>query len=142
MKISKTHQALANNLKNPKVLTNPEDFLGPNWEDVINFWFYVDTLSESEISKIGDRYLALDYHVRDAARLAARVSAEEVVGWKVRSAAWCATRGVVVASATIELLGHQRLLEQGKPLTFLPLCIKKKNRLQILLSSIKQLLNL
>jgi hypothetical protein len=122
MKISKSHQKFSDLLKEPRALTNPEDFLGPNWEDVINFWLYVDSLSESEISKIGDRYLALDYHVRDAVMLAARVSAEEVVGWKVRSAAWFAAWGVF-GYVTYELIASHKLLEQGNSPTFLPLCL-------------------
>jgi hypothetical protein len=132
MKISKIHERFSDYLEDPKVLTNPEDYLGPNWEDVINFWLYLDTLSESEISKIGDRYYALDYHVSDAARLAARLaardSAEEVVGEKVKNAAWLAAfyiSGDVFAYATEELLTHHKLLEQGKTLVALPLCLEQ-----------------
>jgi hypothetical protein len=127
MKISKIHQEFSDILKEPRALKHPEDFLGPNWEDVINFWLYVDTLSESEISKIGDRYLALDYHVREASRRAARDSAGEVVGWKVKNAAWCASYDVtrlVFAYATNELIAYHKLLEQNKTPLALPFCLK------------------
>jgi hypothetical protein len=133
MKISKSHRRFSEDLKDPKALTNPEDFLGPNWEDVINFWLYVDTLSESEISKIGDRYYALDYIVRGSALDASSVAAGHVVGMKTKAAAWRVALYLtndsfywVFGDATWELIGSHKLLEQGKSPTFLPLCLKSK----------------
>ena len=122
MKISKIHQRFSDRLKEPRALTNPEDFLGPNWEDVINFWFYVDTLNQGEIIKTNGRYWALNVVMRESAVRAARDSAEEVVGWKVRSAAWFAAWGVF-GYVTYELIASHKLLEQGKSPTFLPLCL-------------------
>ncbi len=46
MKISKTQQRLSEQLNNPEVLTNPEPFLGPNWETVIRWWLYEESLTE------------------------------------------------------------------------------------------------
>jgi hypothetical protein len=127
MKISKTHQKFSDYLEDPKALTNPEDYLGPNWEDVINFWLYVDTLSASEKRKMGDRYWDLDYHVLKYASDASWVAAKEVVGMNVKSAAWMAAYYVtsdVFADATNELIAPHKLLEQDKTLLFLPLCLK------------------
>jgi hypothetical protein len=146
MKISKTHQRFSYRLKEPRALTNPEDFLGPNWEDVINFWFYIDTLSEEEKRNINKSYGSLDHIVRSPSYVAAHDAAKEVVGKRVKIVSYnCASKQFdeillywpVIGYATWELIGSHKLLEQGKPLTFLPLCIKKKNSLQRLLSSIK-----
>jgi hypothetical protein len=69
MTYSKIHQRFSERLKNPDVLTNPGKYLGPNYQDVLNFWFYVDTLSDEEKKKMGQRYFALDDDVRDCAFL-------------------------------------------------------------------------
>jgi hypothetical protein len=120
MKISKTHQDFSEQLNEPKVLTNLEDYLGPNWKDVINFWFYIDTLSENERERIVDSYLDLGEDVRESASDASWCAAEEVVGWKVTSAAWD-----TYGWATLELIAHHKLLEQGKSLVFLPIFVLK-----------------
>jgi hypothetical protein len=128
MKISKTHRRFSEELIEPKALTNPEDYLGPNWQDVINFWLFIDGLSESEISKIGDRYWDLDYHVREADYSFSYCAAKEIVGVNVRNAAlWAAyevTVLVVFDFATSELIASHKLLEQDKTLVALPLCLK------------------
>jgi hypothetical protein len=146
MKISKTQQRFSEELKEPRSLTNPEDYLGPNWQDVINFWLYVDGLSYEEKYKMNKCYWALDRDVRIGACCSSRDAAKEVVGKKVRDASWYATYDVsdwyIFQYATNELIAQHKLLEQGKTLVFLPLCIKNKTRLQRLLSSIKQFLNL
>jgi hypothetical protein len=128
MKISKIHESFSDFLKEPKARTNPEDFLGPNWEDVINFWLYIDGLSGEEMERMDDRYWASDYDVLDSFRGAAEVAAEEVVGWKVGNAAW---KAVYYASdsgcfswATYELIASHKLLEQNKTLVALPICLK------------------
>jgi hypothetical protein len=129
MTYSKIHQAYSEHLNQPDVLTDPGKYLGPNWEDVLNFWIYVDALSEQEREKMYDRYLALDEDVWDSAWCAAMDAANEVVGWRFRIAAWLAAysvtgRRAVFGDATEELIGHHKLLEQNKTPTFLPLCVK------------------
>jgi hypothetical protein len=65
MKISKSHKYFANRLHrlrqitNQEDLTHPERYLGSNWEAVINFWLYLDTLSEEQFEIVEGRYLAL-----------------------------------------------------------------------------------
>jgi hypothetical protein len=87
MTYSKIHQAFSEHLKNPDVLKNPEKYLGPNWGDVLNFWIYVETLSEQEKQEMRQRYWALDDYVQNSAVFAACDAAEEVVGEKFRRAA-------------------------------------------------------
>jgi hypothetical protein len=128
MTYSKTHERFSERLKQPDVLTNPEKYLGPNWEDVLNFWIYVDTLSKQEREELGQRYWDLNYNVRLSARIAARDAAEEVVGEDFRIDACLATVHVtgwwVFGCATWELIGHHKLLEQYKTPLALPLCVK------------------
>jgi hypothetical protein len=129
MTYSKIHQKFSNYLKQPDVRTNPEKYLGPNWEDVLNFWIYVDTLSVEEMEEIGQRYRALDEEVRISAIIAACDAAEEVVGLDFRYDAWFAAYDVtgsrvVFSWATYELIGHHKLLEQNKTPLALQYCIK------------------
>jgi hypothetical protein len=124
MKISKTHQRFSDNLNEPRALTNPEDYLGPNWRDVINFWFYIDTISEVEELKMNFSYFDLDFLVRADIFGAARDAAKEVVGWKVATASWFASSRAIFGDATRELIAHHKLLEQDKTLVALPLCLK------------------
>ncbi len=127
MKISKIHRRFSEELKEPKALTNPKDFLGPNWEDVINFWLYIDGLSYDEKCEMNTRYYALEDDVRGLAFDISQAAAEEVVGDEVRNAAWMSAYEVtftVFADATVELISHHKLLEQNKTLVALPLCLK------------------
>jgi hypothetical protein len=129
MTYSKIHQAFSERLKKPDALKNPEKYLGPNYQDVLNFWIYVDTLSNKEKEEMDQSYWALDEEVRDSAINTARDAADDVVGWGFRNAAWCAVWDVtglrlVFVDATLELIGHHKLLEQGKTPLALPLCVK------------------
>jgi hypothetical protein len=130
MTYSKTHQRFADRLNNQRALEHPEEFLGPNWKDVLNFWWFLDGFSEEQRKIVWERYQALDDDVwdsaRDAADDAACVAAGNacVAAYAACVAAYAAWDAAYVAAAvslyaTYELIGSHRLLEQGKPLTFL-----------------------
>ena len=53
---SKTHKRFSELLDNPEVLSNPEEFLGPNFEAVLNYWLVLDGLSEEQWKTIQGRY--------------------------------------------------------------------------------------
>jgi hypothetical protein len=118
MTYSKIHKRFSERLYQPDALTDPEKYLGPNWKDVLNFWIYVDTLSDEDKKEIDDRYWALDDDVRYCDIDAARNAATEVIGRGFRYAAWCAAYDVtgwgVFGYATYELIAHHKLLEQNK----------------------------
>jgi hypothetical protein len=129
MTYSKIHQKFSKYLKQPDALTHPAKYLGPNYQDVLNFWIYVDTLSYEENEKMEDRYYALD-DVRVSAILAAKNAAKAVVGEDFRRAAWnsaCDVTGwgSVFSWATYELIAHHKLLEQNKTLMFIRLYTKQ-----------------
>ena len=133
MTYSKIHKRFSELLNQPDALTNPAKYLGPNWEDVLNFWIYLDTLSDEKKEEMGDNYWALDFNVRVSAYFAAWVAATEVIGVEFRCEAFDAAYDtaydvtgwrVVFGTATCELIAHHKLLEQNKTLTFLPLYVK------------------
>jgi len=84
---SKTHQNFSNNLQKPEALTKPQDFLGQNYETVMNFWWFMDSLTEDNWNEVASRYHALDHAARNAARDAAR----DAAGIAARNAAGDAT---------------------------------------------------
>jgi carbohydrate-binding DOMON domain-containing protein len=111
---SKTHQRFADELETQRALEYPEEFLGPNWKDVLNFWWFLDGLSEDQWEIVRQRDWALD---ADAAYDAAADDAARDAAWDAAGYAY----GGATGYATLELIGSHRLLEQGKPITFLPL---------------------
>jgi hypothetical protein len=118
MKISRTHQRLSNHLNNPEVLTNPELFLGPNWETVLRFWLYYESLTYEQKDELERRYFAIVYNNRIRAENLAHNVAIEVVGvvnW--RPVCWATT----YPSLTYELIAMHLLFERGHFLTFVPL---------------------
>ena len=120
MNYSKFHKKFSTELQNPEALTNPQDFLGPNYETVLNFWWTIDSLTETQWNEVARRYSALDPAARDTARDAAGSAARSSAGY----AAWYgASYGASYAArdATWELMGMHTLLNDGKSLLFVPL---------------------
>ena len=119
MKISETHQFFANWLNDQRALSHPEEFLGPNWKEVLNFWIYLDALSDEQLDIVDSQYCAYDLadkiSMLNLAESAANTTTTEriaygavVAGWRNRGATW-------------ELIGVHKILEQGKSLKFIPL---------------------
>jgi hypothetical protein len=125
MKISKTHENFADLLKKQEVLTHPENYLGPNWEEVINFWLYLDTLSYEQLRVAGNRYLALSFEEWIVARKNARDIAEDVTNYTDDATAAVYSSVSYAKSpaeyATLELIGLDKLLEQGHQPVFFPM---------------------
>jgi hypothetical protein len=129
-KISKIHQSFSR--AHQRALSHPEAYLGPNWKSVLNFWSYLDTLSPKQIEVSADRYAELrwvgDYYRRHSL---ARNASWDTIGEGFSAFAWnktsttvgCAstTVGYAAGHAIYELIGLHIILEQGKPLTFVPL---------------------
>jgi hypothetical protein len=128
MNYSKTHQNFSTELQNPEALTKPQDFLGPNYETVLNFWWTMDSLTETQWNEVARRYDALDLAAREAARSAALSAAWSAARSAALSAAWSAAwsaarsaAGYAAGYATWELMGMHTLLNDGKNLLFVPL---------------------
>ena len=81
--ISKTHQRFSERLNDPRVLENPEEFLGPNYKEVLNFWMIFDNLSQEQLRVVKERYWAFrkeNYSEWDKAMDLAFDTSTEVVG--------------------------------------------------------------
>ncbi len=108
-------------IKKYQTIERPEEFLGPNWKVVLNFWRHLDNLRPEQLNKANELFCTLDWLDRH--------DAASELAWR----ATCDTIGVYynvdifgnlttdIGEATLELIGSQKILEQGKFLTFVPL---------------------
>ena len=122
--ISKSHKLFSERLRNSRVLTTPEDFLGENFEAVLNFWLILDDLSEEELKAVEERQWAFydeNYSEYLKARDLANEASEEVVGWRYSHdsgrSVYIVTTSFSGGWATRELIAMHLILEQ-QPLTF------------------------
>ena len=134
MKYSKAHLKLSEHLKCPNVLTDTRHFLGQNYKTVLNFWTYLDYLTEEQFDVVAERYFELKLNPfvnMDLAEIAER-GAENVIGSDLTSLAYNSATYAIdnnaqfVASdisgvATWELIGMHKLFERGESLTFIPI---------------------
>ncbi len=127
--ISKIHKLFSEYLRNPRVLENPEVFLGENFEAVLNFWLILDDLSEEQIKVVEIRYW--DFFIKNRsewlkARELALDASKEVVGWEyedyANDAGWAAydvTYSWASYLVTRELIAIHKILEvHQQTLTF------------------------
>jgi hypothetical protein len=136
MKISEAHQRFSEYLENSDALENPQDYLGPNYLTVLNFWLWIDTLFTEQWEEVARRYDAIPSAARVAAGYAAGSAARNAAGsasWgaagsaagdAARVAAWNAARvaaGSASGCATYEIIGSHILIEQEKSLLFVPM---------------------
>jgi hypothetical protein len=119
MKISNTHQRLSKYLKNPEVLTNPEPFLGPNWETVLRWWLYYESLTDEQWNELDGRWCVIDWDTKESAWHLARDAAIEVIGRDNWVAVWWVAP--IPTTITMELITMHLLFERGYSLTFVPL---------------------
>jgi hypothetical protein len=118
MKISNTHQALSDYLKNPEVLTNPEQFLGPNWETVLRWWLYYESLTDEQRKELRRRHVVIDLVTGNRAWELAKAATFEVIGEDNRQVVWFVALYPAISS---ELIAMHLLFERGHQLTFVPL---------------------
>jgi hypothetical protein len=134
MKISKTHQKFEYLLRysdhhvrrRQTTLEYPELFLGPNWKNVLNFWIYLDTLSDEKLNLSDEKLNLIDrlYSSLDdlgTLKIFSWKAAKDTIDNEYADAAWWATPTIVYGYATLELIASQEL----KSLKFLPLFLTK-----------------
>jgi hypothetical protein len=120
MKISNTYRRLSVAFKNQYILTNPEPFLGPNWETVLRWWLYYESLTDDQVNEFRRRRLyAIDNETCIRAWGLARNAADEVIGEYFRDK--IKNISPYPGTLTTELIAMHLLFERGHQLTFVPL---------------------
>jgi hypothetical protein len=85
MNYSRYHKRFASNLSRyhnineQDVLDHPENYLGPNYKEVLNYWFYCESLNSKHWTVYKNRFLALDVETNYNARSAAEELVREVI---------------------------------------------------------------
>ncbi len=118
MNYSKRHKIFAydlnvyHNINKQDVLENPEKYLGPNYKEVLNFWFYWDSLSYEQNSVISQRCHNINSQTFSKALKIAKELALEVIDPRFVKDLYF---------EELELVAAHLYLERNIPFTFLPL---------------------
>jgi hypothetical protein len=125
MQYSKSHQTFIEPLP-VRALAEPQEFLGPNYEAVLNFWWYLDIITEEQQDVFVDRYRAINARNRARCIEVAGVAANTITTYADAACDsaridWYGVKKFAAAYATWELIGMHTLLEQGRELVFVPL---------------------
>jgi hypothetical protein len=125
---SKTHHNFAENTCNLEVLDNPEKYLGPNYASVLNFWWYLETLTSEQLKKFEIKYRNGQH---DERYMTLRNYSENVCGYSNTINSSRASRThvreiigmfpCIPAPVTLELIALQTILDRGEELIFVPM---------------------
>ena len=132
---SKTHKLFSGILNNPRVLTNPEEFLGENFEAVLNFWLILDGLSEEQLNNIlvtynffHDQYWDVWDKITDNVFILSSETIGEVYTQEIGEAAYYFFNDYDLCFpewATRELIAMHKILEVHQQLlTFFPMFLE------------------
>jgi hypothetical protein len=118
MNYSKTHKWFASHLNfyhntnEQDVLDHPENYLGSNYKEVLNLWFYWDSLSSEQIDVYWDRVDSLNSETLNKALSTAKKLVKEVIDPRFVD---------YLYPIEWELIAAHLYIERGIPFTFLPL---------------------
>jgi hypothetical protein len=111
--ISRTHKDVRNINGFPDVITNSDEYFGPNYKILLNLWIYWDSLDYTKHVK----YWNLEAKVNDfghSEKLMNRISC--CVDIKLTS-----SQLDMFSNFELETIGAHLLIEAGEPLVYLPL---------------------
>lgn len=135
MKYSTSHIRFSQKVNTPDALTEPQDFLGPNYRTVLNFWTYLDKLSTEQLTLISETTAKSSIDWGDFQDI--RNAAESTIGMCYLTSVYEASilssdndDHLVEATtmATEELVGMHRLFANGKQLRYVPMFDFTANR--------------
>ncbi len=100
------------NINKQDVLDYPEQYLGPNYKELLNYWFYLKSMSNEQWKKYNERLSELPSQTRLDAYKIAKELASEVVDTKCLE---------YFCDEEWEIIAAHLYLERGIPFTFLHL---------------------
>jgi hypothetical protein len=118
MNYSGYHKVFADNLSHnyninkQNVLDDPQNYLGPNYKEVLNLWFYWESLSDERREVYRKKFHKLGIQIRTEANTLAKELASEVIDHRV---IW------FHEYEDLEIIAAHLYLERNIPFTFLPL---------------------
>ena len=129
MNYSKALQYFAQDI-NSDVFYDPEKYFGPNYASVLNFWWYLESLTREQLLELQENYdlNSGQYNMRYQVLVE---YAESIVGFDNRYRAVTASRSHVrdiigqfpniPAPVTLELMAMHTILDKGEELIFVPM---------------------
>jgi hypothetical protein len=102
------------NINQQDVLDHPENYLGPNYKELLNYWFYWDSLSEERRNVYWNRFWSLNSETRKKAHSTAEELAKEVIDPRFVDYLYIREK---------ELIASHLYIERGIPFTYLPLIL-------------------
>ena len=110
--ISRSHKQISDNV-NREILTSPQDYFGPNYKDLLNFWVYYETLSEYQLGNVWEKIYAMDFDTgRQARDLIIKLSDQ---------VDWFNVPPSFMSIVDLEICFAHLILERGGSLVFLPI---------------------
>jgi hypothetical protein len=120
MNYSKRHKWVASvfnhfpNINERDVLNYPQNYLGPNYKSVLNYWFYLESLSYIQERMYPDRFLSFNPETWNEVFLTSKELTKEVIDPRFVD---------YLYPIELELIASHLYIERGIPFTFLPLII-------------------
>ena len=111
----------------PEAIDDPLSYLGPNWETILNFWTYIDSLTIEKWKTVGGRYnasLNYDKEIIIAGYCKNHRPCEDIqyCTWYLTSKLGTGSHSNCVAIfVSYELFAMHDLLNDGHELYFIPL---------------------
>ena len=134
MNYSNLHKGVIDKLQRSKAGTEPQNFLGPNYQSVLDFWASLDTLTKQQWTQVIDLYNAIEDSTKVDGYISAWYAAQDVIGhtrngnvisYAIQDATFSLLWGTralsLIHKTNWELIGMPKLFEQGKSLFFVPL---------------------
>jgi hypothetical protein len=118
MNYSERHKQFASqlnryhNVNQQDVLEHLENYLGPNYKELLNYWFYWDSLSVDQWRVCYKRKKTLDFETLHKACSTAKELAKEVIDPRFVK---------YLYTNELELIASHLYIERGIPFTFLSL---------------------
>jgi hypothetical protein len=121
MKLSITHKNFI--MQCPDSEVNPEKSFGPNYQTVLNFWLWLDTLTKEQLLTVGNRNSASTMDRKSVDDFTKKLVDAELQYKLIHSIPMSYNgnyRGPALFG-TYELIGMQEILYCGKDLNFIPM---------------------
>ncbi len=110
--ISRSHKQISYNV-NREILTSPQDYFGPNYKDLLNFWVYYETLTDYQNDEVWNKIWAMDFDTWLQARDLIIKLSDQVDWFNVPPS--------FMSIVEMEICFAHIILERGEILVFLPL---------------------
>ena len=110
--ISIPHRRISDNV-NREILTSPQDYFGPNYKDLLNFWVYHETLSDYQLGNVWEKIYAMNGDTW--------LQARDLIIKLSEQFDWFNVPPGFMTNVELEICFAHIILERGESLVFLPL---------------------